>query len=167
MLNQLISIPVMMTLSVLQMVAVSRINLLNGAADLILLFIAAWGVHEKARNVYLWAIVGGLFVSIISGMPFFTPMIPYLFTALLSRLLQARFWQSPIISMMIVVLGGTTFQHLFSIIVIQFTGVDIGWIESLSNVTMPSLLLNFFFLFPLYFLVNDFARWYFKEAAYG
>jgi hypothetical protein len=47
MLSNFISIPVMLVFSVLQMTAISRINFLNGSADLILLAIAAWGVHEK------------------------------------------------------------------------------------------------------------------------
>ncbi len=159
---QLVSIPIMMILSVLQMTAVSRITLLGGAADLLLLAIAAWGIHENAKNVYLWAIVGGFFVTIISGLPLFTPVIPYLFTAFLSRTLQVRFWQSPIISLVIVVLAGTVFQHIFSILVIQFNGVDIGWRVSLSNITIPSILLNFIFLLPVYFIIDDLARWLLK-----
>ena len=165
MIYQLAPIPVMLLLSVLQMAAVSRINLLGGAADLILLAVAAWGVHEKARNVYLWAIVGGFFITIVSGMPLMTPLIPYLFTAFLSRILQVRLWQSPLISLIIVVIVGTVFQHIFSILVIQLSGVDIGWVESLSNVTMPSILLNFIFLFPVYSLMSDAARWLLREES--
>jgi rod shape-determining protein MreD len=165
MIYQLASIPIMLLLSVLQMAAVSRINLLGGAADLILLAVAAWGVHEKARDVYLWAIVGGFFITIVSGMPLLTPIVPYLFTAFLSRILQVRLWQSPLISLIIVVIVGTVFQHIFSILVIQLSGVDIGWVESLSNVTMPSILLNFIFLFPVYSLMSDAARWLLREES--
>jgi len=160
---QLISIPLMLLFSVLQMAAISRINLLGGAADLILLVVASWGVHEKARDVYIWALIGGFFITIVSGMPLLTPLIPYLFTAFLSRILQVRLWQSPLILLIIVVILGTVFQHIFYILVIQLNGVDIGWVESLNNVTMPSILLNFVFLLPVHSLMSDVARWLLKE----
>lgn len=166
MLIQLIPLPIMLFLSVLQMTAISHITLLNGTADVILLAVAAWGVREKGSNVYLWALIGGLLVSFTTAMPLFTPVVPYLFTALISRGFQARFWQSPILSMIGVVIAGTLFQHIFSILVLQYDGLEIGFYESLSNVTMPSLLLNFFFLFPVFFVINDLAKWILKEEVY-
>ena len=72
MLSNLISIPVMLIFSVLQMTAISRINLLNGSADLILLAIAAWAIREKNNNVYTWALIGGLMISISSAAFSFT-----------------------------------------------------------------------------------------------
>jgi cell shape-determining protein MreD len=157
----------MLFISSFQMAAISRITILDGFADLILITIAAWGIHEKAKDVYIWALIGGFFITMISGLPLFTPVIPYLFIAFLSRVLQVRLWQSPIISLIIIVLAGTLFQHIFIILVIQFNGIDIGWMESLSSVTMPSLLLNFIFLLPVYFLVNDLAGFLLKEESYA
>jgi len=166
MLVQYLSVPFMLIFSVLQMTAISRINLLNGSADIILLAIAAWGIREKGRDVILWALMGGLMVSFISAMPLLSPIVPYLATALISRLFQERVWQSPILSMIIVVVAGTIIQHIFSILVLQFTGLDIPLMEGLSEVTLPSLLLNFFFLFPVFFVVNDTARLILKEEIY-
>lgn len=163
---QFISIPVMLILSVLQMTAVSRITLINGAADIILIAIAAWGIREKGVGAYVWAFIGGLLVSFASAVPFPAPLVPYLFTAFLSRRIQSRLWQSPVLSMIAVVTVGTIFQHLFSILVLQFNGLEIGFMESLSSVTMPSLLLNFLFLFPVFFIINDLARWVLREEVY-
>jgi cell shape-determining protein MreD len=167
MLANLIVIPIMLLLSMLQITAVSRIVLFNGTADLILLAVAAWGVKERGRNVFLWAFVGGLIVSLTSAMPSFTPIIPYMFIALIARLFQDRLWQAPILSLIIVVFIGTLFQHIFSILVLQVNGVNIVLIESLQKVTMPSLLLNFFFLFPMYVLISDIGKWVFPEEEYG
>jgi len=163
---QFISIPIMLLLSVLQMTAISRVTLINGSADIILIAIAAWGIREKSSGAYLWALIGGLLVSFASAVPFPAPLLPYLVTALLARSIQSRLWQSPILSMIGVVTVSTIFQHLFSILVLQFGGLEIGFIESLSSVTMPSLLLNFLFLFPVFFLINDLARWVLREEVY-
>ena len=166
MIANLISLPVMLILSVLQMTAVSRIILINGSADLVLLAVAAWGVREKGENVYIWALVGGLLISITTAMPFLSPVIPYLGTAFLSRVFQKRLWQSPILALIITVVGGTLLQHFIYIVLLQFTEVNIGLVESLGNVTIPSLLLNFFFLFPVYVLINDIGKWITPEEVY-
>ena len=166
MLANFIAIPVMLILSVLQITAVSRIVLFNGTADLVLLAVAAWGVRERGKNVFLWAFIGGLLISFTSAMPLFTPIVPYMFIALIARLFQDRLWQAPILSLIIVVFAGTLFQHIFNIVVLQLNNVNLGFIESIQKVTLPSLLLNFFFLFPIYVLISDIGKWVFPEENY-
>ncbi|MBM3137873.1 MAG: hypothetical protein FJZ98_06765 [Chloroflexi bacterium] len=167
MLSNLISIPVMLVLSVLQMTAISRINLLNGSADLILLTIAAWGVREKNSNVFIWALVGGLIISIATAMPSFSPLAPYLFTSIIARLLSKRLWQAPILALIITAFSGTIFQHFFYIILLQISGIPLDFPESVGNVTIPSLLLNFFFLFPIYVIMGDISKWVTPEELYA
>ena len=166
MLANFIAIPVMLILSVLQITAVSRIVLFNGTADLVLLAVAAWGVRERGKNVFLWAFIGGLLISFTSAMPLFTPIVHYMFIALIARLFQDRLWQAPILSLIIVVFAGTLFQHIFNIVVLQLNSVNLGFIESIQKVTLPSLLLNFFFLFPIYVLISDIGKWVFPEENY-
>ncbi len=156
----------MLVLSVLQMTAVSRLNLLNGSADLVLLAVAAWGVRDKTSSVYIWAIIGGLMISISTAMPSFSPILPYLITALIARLISARLWQAPILALIITVVAGTLMQHLFYIVLLQVTGIPITFGDSIGNVTLPSLLLNFFFLFPVYILISDIWKWVTPEENY-
>jgi rod shape-determining protein MreD len=166
MLSNFIAIPVLMVLSVLQVTAISRILLFSGTADLVLLAVAAWGVRERGKNVFLWAFIGGLMVAITTAMPTYAAFIPYMFIALVARLFQDRLWQAPILSLIMVVVIGTLFQHIFYIVVLQIEGINIGFNESLIKVTLPSLLLNFFFLFPVYVLISDIGKWIFPEENY-
>ena len=166
MLENFIAIPVMLVLTVLQMTAISRIVLFNGTADLVLLAVAAWGVRERGKNVFLWAFIGGVLISFASAMPLFSPIVPYMVIALIARIFQDRLWQAPILSLIIVVFIGTLFQHIFNILLIQLEGVNLGFIESIQKVTLPSLLLNFFFLFPVYVLISDIGKWVFPEENY-
>jgi len=166
MLSNLISIPVMLIFSVLQMTAISRINLLNGSADLILLAIAAWGIREKNNNVYTWALIGGLMISISSALPFLSPVMPYMATALIARVVSKRLWQAPILAVIITMITGTLFQHLFYIFILQISGVPLEFAESIGFVTLPSLLLNFFFLFPVFVVITDLWKWVTPEELY-
>jgi len=166
MLANFIAIPIMLVLTILQITAVSRIVLINGTADLVLLAVAAWGVRERGKNVFLWAFIGGLLISFTSALPLFSPIIPYMVIALIARIFQDRLWQAPILSLIIVVFVGTLFQHVFDILIIQLNGINLGFLESIQKVTLPSLLLNFFFLFPVYVLISDIGKWVFPEENY-
>ena len=162
----LVSIPVMMILSVLQSTAISRLNLLSGSADIVLLAIAAWGVKEKGYNAFLWALIGGLFTALITAMPLYIPIISYTFVALTAKLLYSRIWQSPIIMLIIIMVTGTFFQHGLSIIYLQTTGTDMLFMTAFRQITLPSLLLNFFFIFPMYVFISDLRRWVLPEEDY-
>ena len=159
MIANFVSIPIMLFLSVLQTTAISRIILVHGSADLILITVACWGVKEKGYNAFIWALVGGLFIALSTAMPFYIPIVSYIFVALLAKLLFGKIWQSPIIMLIIVVFAGTVFQHLISIFYLQVNGVNAGIIYSLQNITLPSLLLNLFFIFPMYVIVSDLRQW--------
>jgi hypothetical protein len=159
MLANFISIPFMLLLSVLQSTAISRITLLNGSADLVLISVACWGVKEKGYNAFVWALVGGLFTALITAMPFYIPIASYFFVALLAKLLIGRIWQSPILMLIVVVFIGTLFQHILSIFYLQVNGVNAGLLTSLQNITLPSLLLNLFFVFPMYVVISDLRQW--------
>ena len=167
MLSNLISVPVMLVLSVLQMTVISRIKFLNGSADLILLAVAAWGIREKNSNAFIWALVGGLMISIATAMPSYSPLAPYIFTALIARLFSKRLWQAPIMALIITTVAGTIFQHIFYIFLLQITGIPLDFAESVGNVTLPSLLLNFFFLFPVYVIIGDIWKWVTPEEMYA
>lgn len=166
MLQNFVAFPVLLILSILQISAISRIELFSGTADLILIAIAAWGVRERGKDVLIWALIGGLIISFVSAAPLFTPLIPYLFVAIVARLFQSRLWQSPILSLVGIVFIGTVFQHIFYILVFQINGMSLGFIESMQSVTLPSLLLNYFFLFPTYALISEIGKWMFPEENY-
>lgn len=162
----LIPIPVMMILTALQSTAISRIQLMSGSADLVLLAVAAWGVREKNYDAYIWALIGGIFMSMITEMPLMIPVISYIFVALLSQLLVGRIWQSPIVMLIVIVIAGTLFQHTISILYLQTTGVNAGFILGMQSITLPSLLLNLFFIFPVYVLISDLRNWIIPEEDY-
>ena len=161
-----ISIPVMMLLTVLQSTAISRLTLISGSADLVLLAVAAWGIRERGYTVFVWALVGSLFTTLVTAMPFYIPLASYMFVAILAQLLFGRIWQSPIFMMILVVFAGTFFQHAISILYLQFSGIEAGFMYGLRNFTLPSLLLNFFFIFPMFVLINDLRRWLLPEEDY-
>lgn len=140
---------------ILQTAIFSQATLISGTADLILLFLAAWSMQEQVKNSWLWTIVAGVIISIGSAMPFFAPLLGYLSVVAISKLLQKRVWQTPILAMFIVTLLGTFFQLSLYLVALQINGAPLSWSESLDAVILPSALLNLIFALPIYAIVND------------
>jgi rod shape-determining protein MreD len=155
----LLSFPVLVFLLMIQMVIVSRLPLLAGTADLILLVLVAWSLHERVTTAWLWTAVAGLLVSFVSALPLFTPLLGYLVVTGIARLLQRRLWQTPILAMFVATVLGSLFYHLLAWFFLTFTGTSLPFQESLSRVVFPALLLNLLLSIPVYALVTDMANW--------
>lgn len=152
---------VIITISVMvQMAIVRYLPLLNGSADLVLVVLSAWALHERAEGAWVWALIAGILTGLISAIPFFVPLISYLVIAGIASLLRSRVWQSPILAMFVTVFIGTLISHLMAIFVLQFLmQISIGWQESINLVMLPSLVLNLLLTLPFYVVITDLASW--------
>jgi rod shape-determining protein MreD len=154
----LIAFPVLVVLLGLQIGIVSQLTLLNGSADLILLVLVAWGLQERVKSAWAWAVIAGLIVSFVSGLPFLTPLFAYLVATAIARLLQQRIWQTPVLAMFIATLLATLVQNIFSLIALQLNEVPIQLQVALTHVVVPSAFLNLLLSIPVYVVVSDLAK---------
>lgn len=155
----LLSFPVIWIALTIQMVVLSSLPLINGTPDIVLLVIIAWGLQEKVKNSWLWAITAGIMVSFVSAMPYFAPIFGYLIVIFGISLLQRRVWRTPILVMFLAAVGATLIQHLVNLIALFISGVALPFQESIMSVTLPSALLNLLLSLPVYVVVSDIARW--------
>jgi len=154
-----ISIPILSILLILQSVIVSRITLLHGSADLIMLAVISWALQKQVKNAWFWAIIGGLLVGVVSALPFFIPVLGFLLIVTIAVLLKQRVWQVPIFAMLLTTFIGTLLFHFISVITLTVSGVPMEIIDVLFLITLPSLLLNLLLAAPIYFLFGDLAKW--------
>ncbi|HWQ45914.1 MAG TPA: rod shape-determining protein MreD [Longilinea sp.] len=154
----LLSIPILITALILQTTIVSRITLIGGTADIILIILAAWGVNSHVKSGWAWAVLAGAMVTFVSAMPLFVPFIAYMVLMFIARQFQKRIWQSPILATLFIVFISTLIQHGLSILVLQISGANMTIMESFEFVTLPSLILNLLLTFPIYTIMNSLAR---------
>jgi rod shape-determining protein MreD len=154
-----LAFPVLILSLVAQMVVLSRIYLINGTADLILLVLIAWSLQEKARSVWIWVIIGGILISFVSATPFYIYLIGYLIIILIVRLLRRRVWQTPLLAMLVVTILGTFIMHLLIIFGLRVAAQPVSWQESLQLITLPSVILNLLLALPVYGVITDLASW--------
>lgn len=158
-----LSLPMMAILVMLQTVVVSRLPLLGGNADLVLLVLIAWALQERVKKAWLWALIGGVLVGYVSALPWVVPTISYLLITALIRYFQKKIWQSPIIAMFVYTTLGSIFSQLISIVAIRFSGTQLPIVESLSMVVLPSTILNLILALPVYAVVADMASWLYPQ----
>ncbi len=157
--RNLIAIPVIILSVQLQLSIISRVPLLSGTADLPLVILAAWALQDGVETSWHWAVAAGLLVGLVSAIPFFVPVVGYLFVVLLARGFQMRIWQSPLLAMFLVCLIGTAFYHIFSLGTLRVLGTPLPILDSLGVFTLPSILLNLLLAIPVFPMIRDLARW--------
>jgi cell shape-determining protein MreD len=154
----LASLPILVLALIVQTAILSRITLLSGCADLLLLVVAGWGLQVRSRWAWAWAVMAGLLVAYVSALPVFVPIVGYLATMALARLFQRRIWQAPLVAMFTVTLTGTLVMQLLAFIGLWFTGRPLQLGESFSQVILPALLLNMLLSIPIQAVMRDLAR---------
>ena len=159
MLRNLIAFPLLALVVILQSAVISRMTLLSGYADLMLIFLAAWALKADAPSAWLWAILGGVMVSFVSGMPWIVEISGYLFVVLLAQILKQRVWQAPLLAMFSVIFLGTLSMDLLALLVLNLLGTPLPFGDSLGLIVLPSVLLNLLFSIPVYAVIRDLAQW--------
>jgi rod shape-determining protein MreD len=149
----------------LQTALVSRITLLSGHADLVLVLVVAWALQERVRYAWICGAVAGLVVGAISGAPWFIYLLVYLGVVVMARLLTRRIWQAPLLAMFAVTFSGTIALTLFTFLyrfLFEITqSLDVVFIQ----IIMPSILLNLLLATAIHPLMRDLAgRIYQKDA---
>jgi hypothetical protein len=155
--DSLVAIPVLVLAVMLQTSIVGRINLLNGAADLVLLTLAGWSLQERVRGAWMWGVLAVLLIGFVSGIPWVVYLVSYLIVVGLARLLAHRVWQAPLLAMFTVSLIGTLVLHMLTFFERSLFEVPLAFNLSFSRIILPSILLNLLLAIPVHALLSDLA----------
>ena len=157
--KNLIGIPVLALAFMLQTAVVSRITLLSGAADLVLLILIVWALQEQVQSSWQWAVLAGLMAAFISGLPPFTLLVAYLLAVGLARYVIRQIWQTPVLALFSVTFFSTLILHLVTYLALLFRGTSITFGDVLALITLPSVFLNLLLVLPVHSLIRDLALW--------
>ena len=151
----------------LQTAMVSRMNLLSGSGDIVLLLVAAWGLQERVRFTWTLAAAAGLCMGAISGAPWALYLAVYLLIAGMARFLTRRIWQAPMLAMFAVTfLANMLLLSSVSLYRVLFENTNIQFAESFVQIILPSVLMNLILAVGILPLVRNLAdRFYPAEAA--
>jgi cell shape-determining protein MreD len=159
----LVAVPVLILTTIIQTSIASRIMLLSGNADLLLLVVAAWGLQERVQGAWIWGALASLLVGMVSGVPWYIYLIGYLTVVGIARLLVHRIWQAPLLAMFAVTLIGTLVLLMLTFLQRKFVNVPLTVSEVFAQIVLPTVLLNLLLSIPVHALLHDLARWLYPE----
>ncbi len=154
----LAAIPVLGLTFMIQLSIVSRMVLLSGNADLILLVLAAWALQERARGAWIWGATASVLAGLMSGIPWYIYLVGYLSVVGVARLLIHRIWQAPLLAMFTVTLIGTLELLMITFIRQTLFESSLPFSEVFLQIVLPSVLLNLLLAIPVHALVKDLAN---------
>jgi rod shape-determining protein MreD len=150
-------------LAIIQSTIVSTMPLLKGTADLILLFIVAWALQDRVDSAWQWCLIGGIFASLYSALPFGSFIVAYVICVGIARLLKRRIWKAPFLAMLAAIFISTLVVQLVSLIARLIMGVSIPLTNILNLILLPSLILNLILAIPVFSIMHDMASWLYPE----
>ncbi len=154
----LAAIPVLGLTFMIQLSVVSRMMLLSGNADLILLVLAAWALQERAKGAWIWGIAASILAGLMSGIPWYIYLVGYLSVVAAARLLIHRIWQAPLLAMFTVTLIGTLELLMITFVRQTLFESALPFSEVFLQIVLPSVLLNLLMAIPVHALVKDLAN---------
>jgi rod shape-determining protein MreD len=157
--KNLVAIPVLVLALMIQTAVISRITLLSGAADLVLLILVAWALQEQVESAWHWAILAGLLVGFVSAVPPIVPVVGYLIAVAFARFIIRQIWQTPILALFSVTFFSTLVYHFVTYVVLLIVGTPLPFEDVLALIVIPSVFLNLFLSIPVHSLLRDLAFW--------
>jgi rod shape-determining protein MreD len=144
----LIGIPLLVILAIFQATVLSTTRLLDGAPDLILVAVVAWALTRKPRQAMTGAMIGGLLIDLLSGLPLGVTAIILVVVVYLVSLTAGRFWEAHLLMPLTTILWSSLLYHGLSLGVLLILGQPIDWSFALGRVILPSTFLNLILALP-------------------
>lgn len=159
----ILAIPVLGALIIIQSVLISQMRLLHGTADLVLLAVTAWALHERTKSAWQWALIAGLLMTLASALPLGLALVSYLIPVALALALRRRVWRIPIMAMLVTTFASTALVHLVTAFTLRVLGTPLNLLEALNLVALPGILLNLLFALPMYAIIHDLGNWVYPQ----
>jgi len=99
----------------------------------------------------------------VSKLPIYFPITLYLGMIWTAKQVKKRIWHLPILAYLFQVIGATFMFQLGSLLVLQVSGSSLPFLESINLIVIPSVILNFIFAIPIYYILTDFLNVVFPE----
>lgn len=141
--------------ALLQTTLVSRITLLQGSADLVLLVLITWLLQPGVKPDWKWGIPAGLMVGYATALPDWVMWIGYVAAAGTCQLLRLRIWQGQLLSLFSSILLGTLAIHLATLVYLFLSAHPMDALEALNLITIPSILLNLILVLPVNAIIAE------------
>jgi rod shape-determining protein MreD len=132
-------------LALVALVQTTLVPLLPGGTarpDLLLIIIVAWGIVRGGGEAALWGLLGGLFLDLLSGVPFGLQTLGLAAIGLLADLMETNFFRSNVLLPLAAICIASVLYHIVEAAALQTFGYPIDWEPYALGVILPTALAN-------------------------
>ncbi len=119
--------------------------------DLPLLIIVSWGLLSVPGEAGLWGFIAGVFLDLLSGLPFGTQTLALTSIGLLMGLTQTTIFTTNVILPPAAILMATIGYDVLILAIVSTLGAPIQWNDYVIYRILPTAILNTFALPLVYF----------------
>ena len=160
----IIAFPILVGLMIVQSAVLSRVPLLRGTPDLLLLAILGWALQRRVQTAWQWGVIGGLIYTLVSALPPGIALAGYAASTGLALALRQRVWQLPVLAMFIATFLGTLITLGLELAALKVVGNPIPIGPAINLIILPGLFLNMLLAGPAYALLHELAGWLYPET---
>jgi len=135
-------VPFLALLAIFQATAAPQIRIGGGSVNLLLLCVMSWEQIEASGEGYVWAFIGGLAVDLISGGPFGASVLGLLAATFIANALGGGLFRDRVILPLVTAVAGTFAYNGVYLLVMRLFGIPIDVVTAITQVILPSALLN-------------------------
>jgi cell shape-determining protein MreD len=154
----LIAILSLIAAAILQTTIAVRVNILHGAADLVLITLLAWVIHDQTDSHWRWGILAGAIMGFATALPLWIVVIEYVLVVWMLGAIQKRVWQAPMLILFSSVFWGTFIINAMDFLYLWILGVSLDFDEVFNLVILPSLVLNLILALPIFAVMGELAK---------
>jgi len=156
-----VGFPLLMIAAVIDSSVLAQFRYFNGQPSLVLMLVIAWSLLNELGDALPWAIIGGIFVDIISLAPVGTTSLGYTLGVVAIHYLFGQMTQRNIFIPPTSAFIATLIHQAVLLIVLTFIGHRIPLRGAFVSWTLPTLLFNclgILIVFPIMRRIINFFR---------
>ena len=125
--------------------------------DLVLILVISWTILHSFEEGLIWALIGGMTLDFISGVPFGVSALALALVVVIIRAAQGRIFGSNIFFPLLLVFPLSLLFNGLILLCLNVLGRPVAWVETFSLVLFPLALFDtgvMFLIFPLLYWIN-------------
>jgi rod shape-determining protein MreD len=135
---------------VIQGTLLSRVRILGISPNLLLVVVVCWSLAHGVADGLIWAFIGGLGVDLIAGLPLGTSSLALMPTCFLAGIGRNSVFTHSVFWPMLLVALATPLHGWIVLLILQFLGMPVDWVNTTARVILPELVLNVLLTIPVY-----------------
>ena len=149
-----IALPLILFLALVEAAVLPLFRIAGLQPNLVLVLLTVWLIVRGQNEAFMLIPVGGFCLGLVDGAPLGTALVALAPLALLQELRGSQLGEGGFVQAICFVLVMTVAFHVVYLLVFTLGHHPQGWLTAMTQVVLPTALLNAIVLIPTYWVVS-------------